>query len=164
LPIRPDTVYIYSFWANFGNSKSIGELGVARTLSRLLESGYAVSLPFGDNLRYDLVVDDGQRLLRVQCKTGRLDDKGSIAFPVCSSANHRGLGRRDYRGHVDAFGVFCPETDSVYLVPICAVEHCRREARLRVDPARNRQVKGTRMAATFLVGSLGDSTARGVPS
>jgi hypothetical protein len=87
------------------NTKSIGELGVARTLTRLLGSGYAVSLPFGDNLRYDLVVDDGQRLLRVQCKTGRLDDKGSIAFPVCSCANHRGLGRRDYHGDVDAFGV-----------------------------------------------------------
>lgn len=146
------------------NTKSIGELGVARTLSRLLESGYAVSLPFGDNLRYDLVVDDGQRLMRVQCKTGRLDDKGSIAFPVCSSANHRGLGRRDYRGHIDAFGVFCPETDSVYLLPLCAVEHCRREARLRVDPARNRQVKGTRMAAMFLVGSPTDSTPPSISS
>jgi len=146
------------------NTKSIGELGVARTLTRLLESGYAVSLPFGDNLRYDLVVDDAQRLLRVQCKTGRLDDKGSIAFPVCSCANHRGLGRRDYHGNVDAFGVYCPETDSVYLVPIGALEGCRREARLRVGQARNGQVKRTRMAASFLPGASDDSTRAGISS
>ncbi len=68
------------------NTKWIGDLSAAKTLSRLLECGYAVSLPFGDNLRYDLVADDGLQLLRVQCKTGRLDSKGSIKFPVSSSA------------------------------------------------------------------------------
>ncbi|MCL4183238.1 MAG: hypothetical protein KJ011_07300 [Burkholderiaceae bacterium] len=140
------------------NTKSIGDLGVARTLSRLLESGYAVSLPFGDNLRYDLIIDDGQHLLRVQCKTGRLDSKGSIAFPVCSCANHRGRGRRDYRGDIDAFGVYCPDTESVYLVPMSVLNGCRREARLRVHPARNAQVKGTRMASAFLLDPYRDST------
>lgn len=141
------------------NTKSVGELGVARTLSRLLENGYAVSLPFGDNLRYDLIVDDGRHLLRVQCKTGRLDTKGSIAFPVCSCANHRGRGRRDYRGDIDAFGVYCPDTGSVYLVPMSALNGCRREARLRVNPARNAQVKGIRMASAYLLGPSGDSTS-----
>jgi hypothetical protein len=146
------------------NTKLIGELSVARTLSRLLESGYAVSLPFGDNLRYDLIADDGQRLLRIQCKTGRLDSKGSIAFPVCSCANHRGRGRRDYQGDVDAFGVYCPSTESVYLVPMSALNGCRREARLRVDPARNAQVKGIRMASAFLLGPSHDSTPTGISS
>ena len=133
------------------NSKSVGELSTARILARLLECGYGVSLSFGDNLRYDLIADDGRRLVRIQCKTGRLDDKGSIAFPASSSANHRGLGRRHYRGQVDAFGVFCPDTDKVYLVPIESVSNCSREVRLRVKPARNGQISGTRDAAAFIL-------------
>ncbi len=130
------------------NSKSVGELSTARILSRLLDCGYWVSLPFGDNLRYDLIADDRQRLWRVQCKTGKLD-KGSIAFPVSSSANHRGLGRRHYLGEVDAFGVFCPQTEEIYFVPVAAIADCRREVRLRVLPARNGQSSRIRPATEF---------------
>ena len=35
----------------------------------LHEAGCAVFLPFGENTRYDLVIDDGVSLQRVQCKT-----------------------------------------------------------------------------------------------
>jgi PD-(D/E)XK endonuclease len=45
----------------------------------LHDVGFAVLLPFGENTRYDLVVDDGAELRRVQCKTGRLY-KGAIRF------------------------------------------------------------------------------------
>lgn len=31
----------------------------------LREMGYAISVPFGENTRYDLVIDDGLRLARV---------------------------------------------------------------------------------------------------
>jgi cupin superfamily acireductone dioxygenase involved in methionine salvage len=31
-----------------------------------------VSIPFGENHRYDLIADDGERLLRIPVKTGRL--------------------------------------------------------------------------------------------
>jgi len=50
----------------------------------LREAGFAVLVPFGENTRYDLVIDDGERLARVQCKTGRLRS-GAIVFKVCSS-------------------------------------------------------------------------------
>ena len=36
----------------------------------LREMGYSLLVPFGENTRYDLVVDDGSQLWRVQCKTG----------------------------------------------------------------------------------------------
>jgi hypothetical protein len=31
----------------------------------LHEAGYAVSVPFGENTRYDLIIDDGTSLARV---------------------------------------------------------------------------------------------------
>ena len=37
----------------------------------LHDAGYQVSTPFGENTRYDLVLDDGTTLTRLQCKTGQ---------------------------------------------------------------------------------------------
>ncbi|MBA2462518.1 MAG: hypothetical protein H0V45_12245 [Actinobacteria bacterium] len=55
----------------------------------LRQVGYALLVPFGENTRYDLVIDDGVRLARVQCKTGRLRE-GAIRFASCSTyAHHR---------------------------------------------------------------------------
>lgn len=119
--------------------KSVGERSEGMVLAALLRAGEQVLVPFGDNQRYDLVVDRGDHMLRLQVKTGRLVTRGSrsgtIAFPTCSSQAHRrnGVGgRRDYAGQADYFGVYCPETDGVYFVPVSACG--RREAVLRVTP------------------------------
>ncbi len=98
------------------NTKQTGDLSVARIVARLVELERVVSIPFGDNARYDLIVEIDDRLLRVQCKTGRLEG-GAIVFPVSSSAAHRGGGRRSYHGEVDAFAVHSPDTAQVLVVP-----------------------------------------------
>lgn len=51
------------------NSKKQGDLGVAIAIAYYTKKGYAVSIPLGDNTRYDLIIDDGTRLLKVQVKT-----------------------------------------------------------------------------------------------
>src|SRR5262249_30713483 len=51
------------------NTKSIGEVSEAIILAEFLKAGFPVLLPFGDNQRYDMVVEVGGRFLRVQCKT-----------------------------------------------------------------------------------------------
>ena len=109
-----------------------------------------VSIPFGDNARHDLVVEVDGKLLRIQCKTGRLRS-GAIVFPVSSSAAHRGQGRRSYHGEVDAFAVHCPDTAQVLLVPFVSVATCRKEARLRVNASLNGQRRRVRTAAPFVL-------------
>ena len=100
--------------------KTIGDRSTLATMLALHEAGYAVFLPFGENTRSDLVIDDGAGLLRVQCKTGRLR-AGAVRFSTCSSYAHHShprTHRRDYLGQVDRFAVYCPDTGSVYLVPM----------------------------------------------
>ena len=46
-------------------------------------------IPFGDNQRYDLVVEREGNFVRVQCKTGRVRKEGQILFNTCSSYVHR---------------------------------------------------------------------------
>jgi hypothetical protein len=112
-------------------------------------------LPFGENTRYDLVIDDGARLVRVQCKTGRLRS-GAVMFSTASTYGHhrrQSSSRRAYDGEVDYLAVYCASTGGVYLVPI---EHVptRTAATLRINPARNGQRVGVRVAAEYGVAAV----------
>lgn len=102
------------------NPKAKGERSEACVLAALLKAGEVVLTPFGDNQRYDLVIDRNGEFLRIQCKTGRLKGN-SIEFNTCSTAGGELKYRRGYQGQIEYFGVYCPETDRTYLVPVDAV-------------------------------------------
>lgn len=120
-------------------------------MAALLKSGKKVLIPIGENSRYDLVVDDGGKFLRVQCKSGRLRE-GVVKFNACSSGNARKPVRKDYAGEAELFGVYCADNDTVYLVPVTSV--CRTEAHLRIEPALpNRNKHGSiKWAKDFQLG------------
>lgn len=108
-------------------------------------------VPFGENHRYDLVIDQGTGFSRIQVKTGRLRN-GVIWFNCYSSHTHRkGTSCRNYLGEVEYFGVYCPEIESVYLVPI---EEVRLRGCLRVDQPKNGQLKKMRWASNYLLGRV----------
>jgi PD-(D/E)XK endonuclease len=130
--------------------KDVGDRTTLAVMLALQEVGYAVLMPFGENTRYDLVIDDGVRVARVQCKTGRLR-LGTVVFATCSIYAHHPnpkMLQRHYQGQVDFFGIYCPDTGGVYLVPIDDVP-TRNRAALRVLPCRNRQRKRIRWAADY---------------
>jgi hypothetical protein len=53
------------------NPKAVGEKTEAIILAELIRNDLVVLLPFGDNQRYDFVVDNHGEFIRIQCKTGR---------------------------------------------------------------------------------------------
>lgn len=115
-------------------------------LAALLAAGYSVLTPFGHK-RYDLAWAEGTKLIRVQCKTGRFRD-GVIMFSTSSHSRYgSGMKRRNYRLDVDFFGVYCAETERVYLVPVGDVPI--NTAMLRVSPAKNAQSKRVMWARDF---------------
>ena len=135
--------------------KDIGDRSTLAIMFALHTQGNAVFVPFGENTRYDLVVDNGSSLRRVQCKTGRLRN-GAVLFATCSCYGHHGgtaNPRRDYQGEVDDFAVFCPELGSVYLIPIEDMP-VRNLGTLRVDPPANGQVKNVRFAAPYEIARI----------
>ena len=129
------------------NTKQIGDISQIKVMTRFLQKEHSVSVPFGDNQRYDLIFDDG-KLHTVQCKTGRIKDN-AITFPTASTYAHRGGKRKNYLNEVDFFGVYCPDNDMVYLIPIEAVKECGAAATLRLVPTKNNQTKGIRYAKDF---------------
>jgi PD-(D/E)XK endonuclease len=121
----------------------------------LTSAGYSILLPFGENTRYDLAIEEDGRLSRVQCKTGRLHN-GAVLFKTASTYSHHPRPKaatRSYHGEIDYFGVYCPANGSVYLIPFEAAPN-RSTAALRVDAARNGQVKRIRRAADYEVAKI----------
>jgi len=135
--------------------KLVGDRSAAMVLARLLEIYEVVLLPFGENQRYDLVIDTGTDFIRVQCKTGRLEN-GVIRFNACSSTYHhpnRASGqpyRHHYRGAADMFGVYCRGNDKVYLVPVEDIG--KRLGTLRIERTLNSQAQRVRWAGDYEIG------------
>ena len=135
--------------------KVVGDKTTLAVMAALYEAGYDLYTPFGENTRVDLIVEKGGELLRVQIKSGRLRE-GTVRFACCSTYGHHSapaLVRRSYHGEVDAFGVYCPETRRVYLVPIAELDN-KNKAWLRVEAPKNNQRDRIRWAADYEIGRV----------
>ena len=134
------------------NTKRIGEISEAVVPAEFLKEGFPVLLPFGDNQRYDMVVNVSGRFLRVQCKTaspcGWKGDGSCIRFKARSG----GFGPGDrmtnrsqpYRGEVDLFAVYAPSNGQVYVLAVDEVPET--DVWMRLTPARNNQQLKVRLA------------------
>lgn len=132
------------------DTTSRGDLAELAVATELVRIGRRLLRPISSAARYDLLIDnDDGTFTRVQCKMGVLRC-GRVEFRTYSISGHR-TARTSYRGQIDAFGVYCPETGAAYLVPMEAVEHCGAVASLRVEPARNGQSQRVRMASDYVI-------------
>lgn len=59
------------------NTKRVGDLSELRLMHDLVRAGYLVSIPFGENHRYDLVIEKDGVFKSVQVKTGRMRKRRS---------------------------------------------------------------------------------------
>lgn len=115
------------------NSKQTGDRTEARCLHALLECGYSVSIPFGDNDRYDLIVDTGSRLVRVHCKTA-WRKSGTIRFNTHSQTTSDGkYHETTYDETIDGFLVYDPPGDDLFWVDVDDAP--RQTMHLRYDAA-----------------------------
>jgi PD-(D/E)XK endonuclease len=131
-----------------------GAIAEAEFYCAAVRLGYAVLRPMAEGGRYDLALDDGVTLVRVQCKWARR--RGDvIAIPLRTSRHTpRGYVRTTYTpNEIDAVGVYCPDVDRCYLIPICDITQ-RAAISLRLAPARNNQAAGVKWAAEYEFGAI----------
>ena len=116
------------------NSKDTGDETEARIIAELLANGYSVSIPFGDNDKYDLVLDDGTRLLRIQCKTAWSNKSDTIRFNTHTQTTKAGEYHEDtYLEEVDAFLVRYPETGQLYWIDVDDATEQKMELRFEAS-------------------------------
>lgn len=127
------------------NTTAIGDISVAMITAALLRAQYVVLRPFGDGLKYDLVIEKDGEFKKVQCKTA-VYKKETIKFNGYS-VTAGGKRITSYVGHVDFFGVYAPELDKSYLFP---VQFCTMlKPTFRVGLPKNNQQRRIKYAADF---------------
>ena len=131
-----------------------GALAEFKVTTRAIELGIPVLKPVLEGLRYDLVFDLGERLLRVQCKWA--SRKKGVLIVNTRTCRHtpNGYVRSRYdASEVDAIAAYAPDTDRCYLMPIADVGG-RTVVHLRVERAANNQEVAIKYAADYELGAI----------
>jgi hypothetical protein len=127
-----------------------GEIAQIKVLLRAVEKGVVLSKPLIES-RYNFILDDGQKLERVQVKyaSGKLtNSQGSIRINLKSWEGRR-MRRRYSASEVDVLLVYIPQIDEVSRFE--ANFFCEREGfTVRIDPAKNGQARGILNAKDFV--------------
>ena len=87
------------------------------------ELGYTISKPFGDNAKYDLIVDIGTELQRIQVKSTRRKETSSgmdcYNCLVCSGSDSK--QQYSYKD-VDFIAIYVIPENSWYKIPIIEIK------------------------------------------
>ena len=120
-------------------TKEKGDLSEARALFEFQKLGIPVSIPWGDNLRYDLVIEVDNHLYKVQIKTANEIHNGAIKCYTRSSKNHTTNKKYDiYENDADYFVFYNHDMDKIALVPVEEVGK-QKSFSLRIRKPSNNQ-------------------------
>ena len=131
-------------------TKQKGNITEMECILAFMKAGYKISIPYGEDCRYDLVVDINNHLYRVQCKTSHalINSEDGFKFKTKSVVvTTHGVKESQYNeNEIDFFATVYE--GNCYLVP---VEECGNEKTLRYHYPANGQKKGISLAETYLM-------------
>lgn len=133
------------------NTKKIGNLTELQCATRLYELGCAVSIPFGNSEKYDLIIDWKDKLYKIQVKHATQLLKEDCVYGIKIKCNWIGHNNNGYTTHkyqetdVDFFATFYE--GECYLIP---QKECSNEKILRILPPKNGQKKGISFLKDYL--------------
>lgn len=134
------------------NRKGKGDLAELSVAADLRRRGFGVAIPFGEDQDFDLILIRGSRLDRVQVKYTRSD--GRVIQVKCRShslTNGRVRKTKHYTAQtIDLLAVYDDTSQRCYYVPAGELGAGRSTLSLRLEPARNGQLAGTRRAEEYL--------------
>ncbi len=128
----------------YDNSKTKGNRAELNVLYRFSEAGFSVSIPFGDNAPYDLIVESpSKKLYRIQ--TRWCSWKGEV-LSVSLQRSSQGVSFPLDLTRIDAMVAF--DGKDLYLIPVTGLT-VATAIQLRRSPAKNGQTKGVRLSSDF---------------
>jgi PD-(D/E)XK endonuclease len=132
--------------------KQKGDLAELKVAGDLRRRGYDISIPFGEESSYDLVVDRDGRLERVQVKYAERGDRSVIEVRCYSMTivNGKVRSRTPYtQDSIDWLAVYDATTDRCFYIPACELGDGRSNFTLRFTPTENSQRAGVRFADRY---------------
>lgn len=118
----------------------IAELAVAK---KFLEMGYWVSFPYSDDSPYDILVDDGINIKKIQVKY-LTQKKNVLKFLLHSNT---GIS---YKNTVDYMVLYDSISKNVYMIDPRKFGN-KAMIQLRLNEPQNNQKKGVHLAENYLI-------------
>ena len=127
------------------DTKILGNVTEMECMLECMKLGVQVSIPFGEDSRYDFIMDYNGKLYRIQSKhcSEIIDDSNKVVAVKFKTVRQSGSNasihtRTKYtKEEIDYFST--SYKGKCYLVP---VEQCSNEKILRIKPPKNGQTKG----------------------
>ena len=132
------------------NSKDKGNIGEGIILAEFVKRDIPVAIPFGDNVRYDLVAEFNGKLNKIQVKyCGQLTENNSISCPCASSTNHTtNKHYTTYENDVDYMAFYLKAWNVCLLVLIEDIGS-KRSITFRKDKPKNNQTIGINLIENY---------------
>jgi hypothetical protein len=128
-----------------------GLIAETAIIHECVKRGIGVARPL-DDAPYDLILDLGPKLLRVQCKWAvRQGDVMVIRTRRCRRGREGHIHRSYGAAEIDAIAAYCQGTGCCYLLPH-ELSVDRALVHLRLAPAKNNQIAGIRWARDHELG------------
>ena len=125
------------------DTSSVGQIGEAAVMQRLLRAGWRVLVPYGNAAPYDLAAEKDGRILRIQVRT--TSARHNFISVNCRTKNNRVRMRAD---DFDYLAVYELGSDAVFI--ISADEAAQRAVlHIRLVPALSGQLRGIRPAEDY---------------
>ena len=99
------------------NTKKKGNKAEAVVLSEFVKRGFPVLIPFGDNEKYDLVVEINGTFKSIQVKKG-VSRNGCLIADLRYKIGIKRIKSEKYFGKVDLIAIWCEENGKVYLLDL----------------------------------------------
>ena len=120
---------------------------------RAIEKGYIISKPITECCRYDMILDAGEKLERIQVKYAGSKPghniKGSATVDFRKKSINGKMRNGYYENEIDAILVYIPDIDKICYFPINFIAG-KTSLTIRYDKTKNSQVKGIIFADDYV--------------
>jgi hypothetical protein len=132
--------------------KTRGDLAELRVAADLVERGYRIAIPFGEESDFDLVIERDGRLERIQVKNTKSDgNEFTVRCRSHSLTNGKVRHVKRYTAAmIDWLAVYDQTSDRCYYLPAAELKDGMNMTHLRLTEARNGQRAGIRFAGDYV--------------
>lgn len=98
------------------NTTNQGTVGLGAAIAEFTKRGNTVSIPLVDGQKYDLIADDGKKLLKIQVKTCSYRDNRTGNYKVQLATNSKQRTNKFDKRMIDYVYILC-DNGRQYLIP-----------------------------------------------
>jgi hypothetical protein len=127
-----------------------GEIGCLKVQLKAIEKGYLLSKPVSEHCRYDYILDDGQKLSKVQVKYASGQNKkttGSVTIELRKT--HKNSVLKYSKNEIDLILVYIPQVDKIICLSPNEFDGKANFA-IRFEYPKNNQVGSVNLLQDFL--------------